>query len=238
MLQIEEIQTTASAVGAPLTENQAAQFVRYAELLIEWNARINLTAITEPRDILTRHFADSLTALQVIPPASHLRLLDLGSGAGLPGIALKIARGELDVMLMDSVGKKMQFCETVIAALGLNGIRAVHARAEEVAHQANYREQFDIVIARAVAPLNTLVEYLLPFARVGAQVIAMKGSDAVAELEQARSAIKLLGGEVERVVETHLPNAPDKRTLISIRKISATKKLYPRQSGAPRNKPL
>ncbi len=250
-ITILQVQDAAFRVGVSLTELQAAQLVRFRDLLVEWNARFNLTAITDDAAILTRHFADSLTVLRVIdqepqneahsvPPLarSGFTLLDVGSGAGLPGIPLKIARPGLDMTLMDSTGKKVAFCQAVISDLQLTGLRTVQGRAEEAARQAPYRERFDAVIARAVAPLPTLVEYLLPFARLGGLCVAMKGSDARAEAAQAARAIRILGGELQAVQDVTLPGLPDRRALVVIRKARPTPPAYPRQGGKPRRSPL
>ena len=215
----------------------ADKLQRYSALLLEWNQRFNLTAITDDEGIALRHFVDSLTVLTVLPH-KPVRLIDVGTGPGFPGIPLKIARPDLTVTVMDSVAKKVKFCDEVIRQLGLQGIRAEQGRAEEVAHQPAYREQFDTVTARAVAALPTLVEYLLPFAKVGGMCIAMKGSDAEAEAAQAETAIRTLGGRLNRVVSVTLPGLPDKRALIVIDKIAPTPAVYPRQGGMPRSAPL
>ena len=247
-MNIDQIQTACSAIGVPLDADQAGLLLQYRDLLLKWNALFNLTAITDDEGILVRHFADSLTVVHALPECVTARedkdkltacpTLDVGSGAGLPGIPLKIARPELDVTLMDSTGKKVTFCETVIAELKLEGIRAIKGRAEEAAHQREHREQYTIVVARALAPLPTLVEYLLPFARVGGLCIAMKGSDARDEARQAARAIRTLGGELERVEPVALPGLADQRALVIIRKARPSPALYPRQAGKPRSAPL
>ncbi len=220
----------------------AEKLQRYSALLVEWNQRFNLTAITDDEGIALRHFVDSLTVLAALSaaplPNKPARLIDVGTGPGFPGIPLKVARPDLSVTVMDSVAKKVKFCAEVIRQLGLTGIRAEQGRAEEVAHQPAYREQFDVVTARAVAALPTLVEYLLPFAKVGGVCIAMKGSDAEAEAAQAENAIRTLGGRLNRVVPVTLPGLPDKRALIVIDKIAPTPLVYPRQGGMPRSAPL
>lgn len=225
-----------------LTDNQCSLLARYAALLVEWNRRINLTAIKDDAGVLTRHLADSLT---VLPSLDRLlagipapRMIDVGTGAGLPGIPIKIARPEIIVDLMDSTGKKIQFCAAVIDELGLADIRAIHGRAEEMARQRAYREQYDLVIARAVAPLPTLAEYMLPFARVSGWCIAMKGAEAQAETERAHKAITTLGGGATTVEHVALPSAPDRRALVIIRKARPTPDRFPRASGAPRTSPL
>ena len=215
----------------------ADKLQRYRALLLEWNQRFNLTAITDDEGIVLRHFVDSLMVLKELPD-KPARLIDVGTGPGFPGIPLKIAYPDLTVTVLDSVAKKVKFCDEVIRQLGLKGIRAEQGRAEEVAHQPAYREQFDVVTARAVAALPTLVEYLLPFAKVGGLCIAMKGSDAEAEAAQAENAIRTLGGKLNRVVPVTLPGLPDKRALIVIDKIAPTPVVYPRQGGLPRSSPL
>ena len=234
----QQIRDTAQAVGVTLDESQAAQLLRYRDLLVEWNARFNLTGITDDTSILARHFADSLTTLRALPMKTGSALLDVGSGAGLPGIPLKIARPDLDVTLMDSTGKKVTFCQAAIDDLHLSGIQAVKERAEEAAHKPAYREQFDVVIARAVAPLPILVEYLLPFTRVGGVCIAMKGSDAAEEAAHAARAISTVGGAPARVVPVSLPGLPDQRALVIVEKLKSTPPQYPRQAGKPRTSPL
>ncbi|HEY3342252.1 MAG TPA: 16S rRNA (guanine(527)-N(7))-methyltransferase RsmG [Anaerolineae bacterium] len=237
-ITISQIQDAAQAVGVPLNEAQAAQLLRYRDLLIEWNARFNLTAITDDAAILTHHFADSLTALRAFKPAAGQTLLDLGTGAGMPGIPLKIAQPGLDVTLMDSTGKKVTFCQAVIDDLLLPGISAVKERAEEAAHKPAYREQFDIVVARALAPMPVLVEYLLPFVRVGGCCVAMKGGDAASETEQAARGIQTLGGALARIEQVTLPGLTDQRALVIIEKQAPSPSQYPRQAGKPRTSPL
>jgi 16S rRNA (guanine527-N7)-methyltransferase len=235
---LQQIQAAAQAAGVALDEAQAAQLVRYRDLLVEWNARFNLTAITEDAAILARHFVDSLMALRGFGATPGQSLLDMGTGAGLPGIPLKIARPDLDVTLMDSTGKKVAFCQAVIDDLRLSGIRAVKERAEEAAHKPAYREQFDVVVARALAPMPVLVEYLLPFVRVGGVCVAMKGSDATAETEQAARAIQLVGGALLRIEPVTLPGLPDQRALVILHKQHPSPRQYPRQAGKPRISPL
>lgn len=237
-LTIEQIQTAAAAVGVTLDAIQSEQFVRFRDLLVEWNERMNLTAITDDESILSRHFADSLTALRAIAPTLGLTLVDIGTGAGLPGIPLKIARPDLDVTLVDGTGKKVTFCETVIAELGLRGIRVIKGRAEELAHDKHHRAYYKVVIARALAPLPALVEYMLPLARMNGVCIAMKGSDAQAETELAARAIKLCGGELDRIEPVKLPGAPDQRALVVVRKAKPSASIYPRPAGKPRSEPL
>jgi 16S rRNA (guanine527-N7)-methyltransferase len=214
--------------------------------MVEAVARFNLTAITDGTGIVVQHFADSLSALRwcVRVPgraqARPIRLIDVGSGAGLPGIPLKIAQPALHVTLLDGTGKKVAFCEEVIRDLQLGGICALKGRAEEIARQPQHREQYDVAIARAVAPLPTLMEYLLPFVRQGGVSVAMKGGEAELEVARARRAIAALGGDPERVeVDTFtLPELQHRRALVVVHKARPTPGRYPRQAGAPRAKPI
>jgi 16S rRNA (guanine527-N7)-methyltransferase len=234
---IQAIQTANLNLQPDAILQIAEKLGNYKALLLEWNQRFNLTAITDDTGINLRHFVDSLTVLAALPK-TPAKLIDIGTGPGFPGIPLKIARPDLSVTVMDSVAKKVKFCDEVIRQLALRDICAEQGRAEEVAHQLAYREQFDVVTARAVAALPTLVEYLLPFAKVGGICIAMKGSDAEAEAAQAEHAIRTLGGKLNRVLPVTLPGLPDKRALIVIDKVAPTPRVYPRQGGMPRSSPL
>lgn len=239
----QDILRSANKLGLTLTASQADALLTFRNLLIEWNERFNLTALIDDESILALHFLDSLTALPAIAALQSKRkrsltLIDVGTGAGFPGLPLKIALPDLNVTLMDSTAKKVQFCAEVIGALHMADAQAVHGRAEEAGHQPQHREQYDVVIARAVAPLPTLVEYLLPLTRVGGLCICMKGSDAQAEAAQAAGAITKLGGALKRIDAVSIPGRDDKRALILIDKTRPTLKLYPRQAGAPRKTPL
>ena len=237
-LNIAQIQTAAAAIGVTLSDDQVGMFARYRDLLVEWNERFNLTSMIDDTSILLRHFMDSLTVLHTLPVKRGISLLDVGTGAGMPGIPLKIARPDIDVTLMDSTGKKIDFCAAVIADLQLADIHTLKARSDEAAHLREHRAQYDAVVARALAPLPTLVEYLLPFARAGGLCIAMKGSDAQVESDQAARAIRTLGGALERIEAVTLPGLPDERALVIIRKAKPSPSLYPRAGGKPRTAPL
>jgi 16S rRNA (guanine527-N7)-methyltransferase len=237
MLTHDQIVTAGAQMGVALSAEQAAQLSQYALLLQEWNERFNLTGIVDDEGILTRHICDSLSVLQVLPPTART-LIDVGTGAGFPGLVLKIAKPGLLVTLMDSTGKKVAFCQAVIDALKLMGVRALKERADDAALTPTHREQYDVATARAVAAMNTLSEYLLPFVRVRGCAIALKGADADAELATARNAIKHLGGQLNRVHKVTLPGLPDARALIVIDKVSPTIAKYPRPTGLPRTRPL
>ena len=233
-------------MGMPLSASQIDQFQRYYDLLLEWNARMNLTAITEHEEVQTKHYLDSLAGIPIIaeelnesvPPARALHAIDVGTGAGFPGIPLKIAWPALKLTLLDGTGKKITFLTEVVAALNLSGVRVVQGRAEEVAHDAAFRAQFDLVTARAVARLNTLVEYLLPLARQDGFVMAYKGPSAAEEFMEAGRAIEILGGETVRFAPVAIPFLEEERRILLIRKLRKTPSTYPRQRGLPRKEPL
>jgi 16S rRNA (guanine527-N7)-methyltransferase len=241
-MQTHQVIAEILAIGMEISELQAQRFLDYAHLLAEWNARFNLTAISEPSSVLTLHFVDSLTVLKLLPARQPLRLLDVGTGAGFPGLALRIARPDLDVTVIDSTAKKIAFCQEVIDRLALNegpgAARALHVRSEEFAHDHAHRESYDVVTARAVAAMPTLAEYLLPFVKVGGLCVAMKGTAAAQEASDALAAIRALGGALNRIEPVTLPGVPDKRALIVIDKVARTLSKYPRAGGAPRNSPL
>jgi 16S rRNA (guanine527-N7)-methyltransferase len=231
----------AAELGIALDDAQLARFRRYRELLLDWNTRINLTAITEPAEVVTRHFLDSLTVAMAIPGEERqrpLRLLDVGAGAGLPGLPLAIAFPHWDVTLLEATGKKVRFLDAVVAALELRNARAMQGRAEEVAHDPAYRGRFDVVTARAVAALPTLLEYCAPFARVGGLTIAPKKGELEEEIDAGSHAVKLLGARLLDVVEVTMPPLVDGRVLIVAVQEKLCPPQYPRAAGAPTKRPL
>lgn len=219
-----------------LTQEMQQQFEDYMKLLLEWNEKINLTAITEEDDIILKHFADSLTISKYIKEGKSV--VDVGTGAGFPGIPLKIAREDVNVTLVDSLNKRLLFLQDVIEKLGLQKVQTLHFRAEEFGQNKKYRESFDIATSRAVANLSTLVEYLLPLVKVGGICICMKGSEVKEELEESKKAIQILGGEIEKIEEFTLPESDIKRNIVIIRKKSSTPKKYPRKPGTPAKEPI
>lgn len=219
-----------------LTELQQEQFEKYKDLLLVWNEKINLTAITEEDDIILKHFIDSMTILKHIDENNSI--VDVGTGAGFPGIPVKIANPSINVTLVDSLNKRLIFLEEVIKNLNLEKIKTVHSRAEEFGQNKIYREKFDIATSRAVANLSVLVEYLLPLVKVGGKCICMKGSDIQEELQNSKDAIKTLGGQIEKVEEFTLPESDIKRNIIVIKKIKQTPNKYPRKPGVPSKNPL
>lgn len=220
-----------------LSDYQLNQFINYYDLLIEWNKVMNLTAITEISDVINKHFIDSLSIVKALRPEKQ-KILDLGTGAGFPGVPIKIAFPETDILLMDSLNKRIQFLNEVIKSLHLEKITAIHGRAEELGHQGQYREQFDLCTSRAVAKLATLSEYCIPFVKKNGYFISYKSGKAEEELIEASTAIKRLGAKVESKIEFNLPNTDIERTIILIKKIENTNKKYPRSSGKPSKEPL
>lgn len=220
-----------------VSEKQCKKFFEYMKLLIEWNEKINLTAIVEPGQVITKHFLDSLTILNYIGTKQQ-KIIDVGTGAGFPGIPIKIMDDLSEITLLDSLNKRIIFLQEVINKNNLKNIRAIHGRAEDFGQDKLYREKYDVCVARAVAPMNILVEYLLPFARVNGICICMKGANIEEELEEAKKAINLLGGKIEKVESFGLSGSEDRRNIIIIRKISKTPKQYPRKAGTAKKYPI
>lgn len=214
------------------------KFSEFKVLLQEWNEKINITTITDDREIDIKHFLDSLTVLSLDLFQGKKTLIDVGTGGGFPGIPLKILKNDLDVTLLDSLNKRIIFLDEVIDKLGLKGIRAMHGRAEEISRQKEYREKYSIAISRAVASLDTLSEYCLPFVEVGGHFVAMKGPDVQEEIKCGHNAIEILGGKIVESKVITLPESDIKHSLIVIEKIKKTDPKYPRGGGKPRKSPL
>lgn len=234
----EEMKKAAAGYGLTLSEEQLRQFTRYYELLIEWNEKMNLTAITEEHEVAVKHMVDSLTAYDTSLFQDGTSVIDVGTGAGFPGLPLKIFCPGIRLTLMDSLNKRVKFLQTVVAELGLQDVECVHARAEEGARNKKYREQFDLAVSRAVARLPILCEYCLPFVKRGGHFLALKGRAFAEEVEEAQKAIKVMGGSHTEVREVHLPDLADKRAIIIVTKTMPTPKAYPRKAGTPAKNPL
>ncbi len=217
----------ASRIGIEFSEHNAKDFRIFAELILEWNEKMNLTAITEPEEMAIKHFLDSLTVLPIFPEDKNCSVIDIGSGAGFPGIPLAIMCRNLDFTLLDSLNKRITFLDTVIKELGLHNAVAVHGRAEQFGRDEQYREQYDYAIARAVSNLSALCEYALPLVKVGGYFIAMKGKEIEEEISSAQTAIKELSGELKSIQHITLPDGSE-RNIIMIKKISQTSSKYPR----------
>lgn len=223
-------------ININISEDEIENFKIYMELLLEWNEKINLTAITDENDILLKHFVDSLTIKKYI--SENEKIIDIGTGAGFPGIPLAIMNKYNEITLMDSLNKRIVFLNDVIDKLKLNNVKAIHSRAEELARNKNHREKYDVAVSRAVANLSTLVEYMLPFVRIGGKCICMKGPNIEEELKNAKKAIKELGGEVIKIENFKLPESDNERNIVIIKKIRETSSKYPRKSGTPSKEPI
>lgn len=231
-----ELDSKMKKIGINLTQNQINQFYKYEKLLLEWNEKINLTRITDEQEIILKHFVDSLTIQKYIK--ENTKIVDIGTGAGFPGIPLKIVNPDNEIALIDSLNKRIVFLNEIIEKCELKNISAIHARAEEIGHNKQYREQYDIVTSRAVAKLNVLLEYMMPLVKVGGKCICMKGPNIKEELTEAENAIKILGGQIEAVEEITLPDTDNERTIIVIKSVKPSPNKYPRKPGTPTNSPL
>jgi 16S rRNA (guanine527-N7)-methyltransferase len=232
------IQDAAALFNIHLTGRQAAAFATYERELIEWNSKFNLTAIRDSESIRTKHFLDSLSCVLAWKMNPPHRLIDIGTGAGFPGIPLKILYPNLKLTLAESVGKKTTFCQHIVNVLGLENVTVIQARAEELGQNADHREKYDWAVARAVANLNVLSEYLIPLVRVGGTVLAQKGESGLAEAQSAENAMKILGGKLRQLIPINLPGIAEDRYLILVDKVAATPPRYPRKPGIPTKQPL
>ncbi len=232
------LQEGALELGVHLTEQQIEQLMTYKALLLEWNEKMNLTAITEDFEVITKHFLDCLTVQNSMDLTQVKTLIDVGTGAGFPGMVLKIAFPNIKVTLVDSLKKRLNFLQVVIDELGLKGIECVHGRAEDVGKNKAYREKFEICASRAVANLAVLSEYTLPFVKQGGYLIALKGQKLDEELEQGKKAINVLGGEIDSLYNVHIPSTELNHRIAKIKKVKQTPKQYPRKAGEPTKAPI
>ena len=234
----EEFYVLLADLGFPLTDRQKEQYERYFELLVEWNEKINLTAITEKDEVYLKHFYDSIAPiLQGLIENQPIRLLDIGAGAGFPSLPMKILFPELDVTIIDSLNKRINFLHLLAEELGLSGVHFYHGRAEDFAQDKAFRAQFDIVTARAVARMQVLSELTIPYLKVGGRLLALKASNAPEELEEAKNALNLLFSKVEDNLQYELPNG-DPRYITLVEKKKETPNKYPRKAGLPNKRPL
>lgn len=225
-------------LGITLNNTQKQQFVKFYELLIEWNQVMNLTGITEYEEVNEKHFIDSLSIVKAVDMDSVATVIDIGTGAGFPGIPLKIAFPYLKMVLLDSLNKRVQFLNTVIDTLELTDIETIHGRAEDFAKQTQYREQFDLCVSRAVANLATLSEYCIPYVKQEGMFIPYKSGEIEEELQNSKKAVHILGGEIEDVIKFQLPGTEIGRSFVKIRKVQNTSKKYPRKAGLPGKEPI
>lgn len=232
----EKLIDNGKKINININDEQAQKYYNYMNLLIEWNEKINLTAITNPDEIIIKHFIDSITIDKYIE--KNNKIIDVGTGAGFPGIPLSILRDDLDITLMDSLNKRIKFLDEVRELNHLNNISTIHGRAEELGKNKNFREKYDIATSRAVAPLNVLLEYMLPFVKVGGYCICMKGSNVEEEIANSKNALSKLKGKIEKIETFKLPDTEYGRNIIIIKKIENTPSKYPRKPGTPAKEPL
>jgi 16S rRNA (guanine527-N7)-methyltransferase len=232
------VQDASTVFNVHITGRQVISFLTYEKELLEWNRKFNLTAIRDSDSIRTKHFLDSLSCILAWKATPPIRLIDVGTGAGFPGIPLKILYPNLKLTLVESVGKKAMFCQHIVRVLGLEHVDVIQARAEDLGQNPDHREKYDWAVARAVANLNVLGEYLIPLVRVGGTMLAQKGESGPAEAQSAEGAINLLGGELRQLIPVHLPGVADDRYLILVDKVAASPPKYPRKPGIPAKQPL
>lgn len=235
---VEKFIDGCTQLNISLSEKQLKQFLDYYELLVEWNSFMNLTAITEFEEVLTKHFIDSISLVKAVDLSKNISVIDVGTGAGFPGVPLKIVFPDLKVTLLDSLNKRVKFLKEVIHVLKLENIDAIHGRAEDAAKSVDLRENFDLCVSRAVANLSTLSEYCLPFVKIGGMFVSYKSEKIVEEIEDAKRAVFILGGEFFKQVEFTLPDSNIYRNLFMIKKKKVTPKKYPRKAGLPSKEPI
>lgn len=235
---MERLNTLLSSLKIELSTVQLNQFKKYYDMLVEWNKVMNLTGITEFDEVLKKHFVDSMSIVRVIDIRKIDTLIDVGTGAGFPGIPLKIAFPHLNILLLDSLNKRLKFLNAVIDELALEDIRTIHGRAEDLAKQKEYREQFDLCVSRAVANLATLSEYCIPYVKQGGMFVAYKSGEIEDELIKSEKVVKTLGGKITNVDKFVLSGSEDGRSFVCIQKIKNTPKKYPRKAGLPSKEPI
>ena len=238
MEPIEILKRGTEEMGIEISHKQAEQFIKYKDILLEWNRKMNLTTITEEREIIIKHFLDSLSCIQTKYLKNTGKMIDIGTGAGFPGIPLKIILPDIKLTLLDSLKKRIGFLEEVCAELDLGGIEFIHGRAEDFGQNKNYREKYKYVVSRAVAALNVLTEYCLPFAQVGGHFICQKGPKLIEEIKDAQKSIKILGGKIVEQIKIELPFSDRDHHILVVEKIKQTPIKYPRKAGKPSKNPI
>ncbi|MBI5959205.1 MAG: 16S rRNA (guanine(527)-N(7))-methyltransferase RsmG [Chloroflexi bacterium] len=238
-MKVEQlVKCSRELLGLELSTEAQRAFGLYAEQLLAWNQDINLTAITDPQSIEMRHFLDSLSVIMAGPLLPGQRVIDVGTGAGFPGLPLRLIYPQIELTLLEATAKKTRFLDHMTTLLGLNNVRILTARAEEAGQIDAHREKFDVVLARAVAQMPVLSEYLLPLCKVGGRCVALKGETAAAEVQRAENALRILGGRLEKIIPVELPQVAETHYLVIIQKTAATPPLYPRRAGMPTKRPL
>ena len=235
---IDSFEKDLEELNINLEKRQICQFLKYYELLVEWNSFMNLTAITDFDEVIKKHFIDSLSLVKAIDLSKNYSVIDIGTGAGFPGIPLKIAFPNLEITLLDSLNKRIKFLNEVIEKLGLENIETIHGRAENFAKDKNYRQSYDLCVSRAVANLSTLSEYCLPYVKIGGKFISYKSEKITDEINAAKKAINILGGNISGQVDFNLPDSDIYRNLFIIEKIKDTPMKYPRKAGLPSKEPI
>lgn len=238
MQYFDIIKTECENIGLEINEEKYNKFIQYKDLMKEWNEKVNLTAITDDREIIIKHFIDSIKAFEFKNLNGSVKIIDVGTGAGLPGIPIKIMNDNAEVLLLDSLQKRINFLNEVIEKLKLESIKTIHGRAEDLGVNLNYREKFDVAISRAVANMAVLAEFCLPFVKKNGYFIALKGPAVQEELDEAKKAISMLGGKIEQVVQIDFKDSDFKHNLVIIKKIKGTPKQYPRRAGTVTKNPI
>lgn len=234
----ELLNTACEKEGLSFDEQKYNQFMKYKEMVKEWNEKINLTAITEDEEIIKKHFIDSIKAFRFSPLKKYKRIIDVGTGAGFPGIPIKIIIPEIEVVLLDSLNKRVNFLNEVIKDLGLQGITAVHGRAEDFARDKAFREKFDAAVSRAVANMAVLSEFCLPYVKVNGHFVALKGPGVEEEIKEGTKAIETLGGRIENIINVEVEGTDLNHNLVVVKKVKETSKVYPRKAGTASKKPI
>jgi 16S rRNA (guanine527-N7)-methyltransferase len=232
------VQDARELFNVHLTARQVTALVKYEKELLEWNQKFNLTAIRDTESIRTKHFLDSFSCVLAWKASPPNHLIDVGTGAGFPGIPLKILYPNLKLTLVESVGKKAMFCQHIVSVLGMEQVEVLQSRAEDLGQDSQHREKYEWAVARAVANLNVLSEYIIPLVKVGGAMLAQKGESGPAEAQSAEGAMKLLGGKLKQLIPVHLPGVADDRYLVVVEKVATTPPKYPRKPGIPAKQPL
>lgn len=238
MQYFDIMKTECNSIGLDFDENKYQSFIKYKDLIKEWNTKVNLTAITDDKEIITKHFIDCIKSFQLDFLKDSRKIIDVGTGGGFPGIPIKIMNEEADVTLLDSLQKRINFLDEVIKELHLKNIKTMHGRAEDFGVDLNYREKFDVAISRAVANMTALSEFCIPFVKLNGYFVALKGPSVENELQDAKKAIDILGGKIEDIIEVKLEENEFKHNLVIIKKVRKTPKGYPRRAGLATKKPI
>jgi len=232
------LKSAAEKMNITLTDDMLDKFIRYKEMLVSWNEKMNLTAITEDKEVMIKHFADCISILKYVDFKDGDSVIDVGTGAGFPGVPVKIAAPQIKITLLDSLNKRINFLTELSKELSLENVECIHSRAEDGGQNPQLREKFDYCVSRAVANLAVLSEYCLPFVRVGGTFVSLKGPDVTEEVKEGEAAIKKLGGKIERIEKIEIPMSDITHSFVIIKKVAPTPKAYPRKAGTATKKPI